>query len=178
MISFTKGNNIREVKACTFNNVQTNSLTRKYHPVSINLDTNTITCDCDVFYLWRHRGFNITLTCDKPSYYKNKALTSLDKEDLDYRCNFDAMENACTKDTSLAVVYLVLIILLALFVCLLCAIALCCYCRSSSRGDQLKKLKEELSEQVAKSKPKKIYANFAALDGGKKASDTKALIEH
>jgi hypothetical protein len=174
------GNNIRDIKACTFNKVQTSALGRKYRPTIINLNNNPITCDCDVFYLKRYMNYNLTLKCEKPSYYKNKTLENLSREDIDYRCHFEEMNKSCEKRGHLSTLSLTLIIVFATGAGLFCSISMCCYCKSSSQGDRIRKLKSDLAEQVEKSKPKKLYANLASLEAGvgKKSADTQALIEH
>jgi Leucine-rich repeat (LRR) protein len=123
---------IQNIKACTFKNIRS----IKHQPnLAINLDLNPITCDCDVFFLSQHRGFNVTLTCDKP---EKKIIDNYNK-----KCKFQAMEAACVKnsDVNRSFVPIGVIIGVCLFVVgLTGAIALyCCY----------SKKKPELSHELS-----------------------------
>ena len=46
-------NDIQEIDACSLDNVQSRIITSQYSPALIQLKSNPIKCDCDLFYLHR-----------------------------------------------------------------------------------------------------------------------------
>jgi Leucine-rich repeat (LRR) protein len=175
-----RGNNLKDLKACQFDRLQLNSLARKYFPIEIDLRTNPVNCDCDLFFLNRHLGYKIVAECEQPNYYKNISFSQLKREDPSYRCDYEKMEAKCnsihdnggisTRDLALIILFASLFVLFVFITC-------CCYCKNSSQSSKLRKVNEQLKNSVENSKPKKIYANLAQLDGKKNVSDTQALIE-
>lgn len=171
-------NSIRDIKACTFNNIQTNELARRFRPVVLDLHANPLTCDCDIFYLERYLKFKIKATCERPRYYQNKTIQQLVGEDPAYRCHYEVMDSKCDHASArMSTLHLVLIIGLATLALLFCCITCCCVCKSSSQKSKISQLRQELAETVENSKPKKIYANLIALESKiKKETDTQALL--
>ena len=170
-------NSLRSVKACDFNNVQTNELSRKFSPVVINLKLNPINCDCDVFYLERHMNFKVEVECEKPLEYKGKSLKQLSREDPAYRCEYEKMSVACSVKPSISDRDLTLIIVFASLTGLFLLLACCCYCKSSSQSSKIKHLRADLEHRIQESKPKKVYANINLLEK-QKSGDAQALIQH
>lgn len=136
-------NNLRTIDACVFDSVQKNSLSRKYFPTKIDLTGNSIDCDCNVFYLARHRGYNITANCISPSFYVSKSFESLVKEDPSGRCAYHRMEDECMNAgaRSLKIAVIVLALITALFFLCTCV----CCCKYMSASDQTEKFKNELN---------------------------------
>lgn len=78
-------NNIRRIDACTFANVQISAIAAKYSPIIIDLKQNPIDCDCNVFYLNRHLGYRVNLSCENPDFYRGRTFDDLKREDPAYR---------------------------------------------------------------------------------------------
>ena len=172
-----RDNNIRDVKACVLNNIQENTLSRKFSPVLVNLEGNPVVCDCDLFYLERHLGYKIEATCAKPNYYKDRKFSQLKNEDPEYRCHYSEMNASCER-SSVSDLYLGLIIGFACLAGILLFITFLCHCSNSSKNSKIRQLNDDLQSIAEKKKPKKIYANFSASNVNKKSADAQALIEH
>jgi Leucine-rich repeat (LRR) protein len=61
-------NNLHSIEACVFDIIDSNSVAARYNPPTIYLNENPIECDCDLFYLNRHRNYKLNLTCSTPEF--------------------------------------------------------------------------------------------------------------
>jgi len=153
-------NNLRSIDACVFDLVQTSKLSRKLFPTKIQLTQNPINCDCDLFYLSRHRGYNVQANCASPVFYVDRSFTSLDKEDPSKRCDYKSMEKACQNKGASDLLVCAVIVLAVLFVffCLSCLVCCCKYMSAKDRAEQL-----QMKLDMVRSPPSKA-ANFSSSD--------------
>jgi len=142
MISF-EDNNLRTIDACVFDLAQKSSMSRKYFPAKIDLTGNSINCDCSLFYLARHRGYNITANCISPSFYVSKTFASLVNEDPSGRCSYSEMEDVCVNANTRALKIAVCVLAIFTAIFFLCT-CVCC-CKYMSASDQSEKFKNELN---------------------------------
>jgi len=84
-------NQLHFIDACMFNQIQSNI----YRTANLNLLSNPIDCDCDVFHLSRYANLKLNLTCQTPSVYRNRTLNQLREEDPSKRCEYSKMERKC-----------------------------------------------------------------------------------
>lgn len=156
-----KNNNIKNVDACTFTDVQKSPITLKYAPTTINLSKNPISCDCNVFYLNRHLGYRLNLTCSKPDYYSGRPFNELVNEDPSYRCEYSSMQKSCNK-YNISTRDLTLIIVFASLTGFFLIVTCCCCCKNSILSGEIDTLNETLRRTVKKTPPKKIYVDSSA----------------
>ncbi len=137
-------NNLRSVDACVFDQVQTSALSRSLYPTKIELTQNPIDCDCSLFYLSRHRGYNLEANCASPSFYAAKLkFSELKKEDPSKRCDYKVMENICQKSGASDLLVAAVIVLAVLFV-FFCVSCLVCCCKYMSVKEHVGQLQMQL----------------------------------
>lgn len=154
-------NNLRSIDACVFDLVQTSKLSRKLFPTKIELTQNPIDCDCDIFYLSRHRGYKVQANCASPMFYADKSFTSLNKEDPSKRCDYNSMEKACqnTGASDLLVCAVIILAVLSVFFFLFCLICCCKYMSAKDRAEQL-----QMKLDMVKLPPPANGTNYASGD--------------
>lgn len=145
------GNNLRSVDSCIFDQVQTSALARSLFPTRIDLSSNPIVCDCDVFYLAKHRNYKVSATCVSPAFYEGKRFSSLVREDPSKRCKYHKMESICSNNEQnelLLCLVISLSILAGLF--LICCLTCCCkYMSASNKANNLEAaLKRSKSDKI------------------------------
>ena len=158
-------NNLRSIDACVFDLVQTSQLSRKLFPAKIELTQNPIDCDCDLFYLSRHRGYNVQANCASPSFYAaKKSFAELTKEDPSKRCDYKAMEKACQNAgaSDLLICAVIVLAVLFAFFCLSCLVCCCKYMSAKERAEQL-----QMKLDMVKLSPPTKTASYASSDKAK-----------
>jgi hypothetical protein len=171
-------NNLHSIEACVFDAIDTNNVATRYNPPKIYLNENPIECDCDLFYLNRHRNYKLNLTCSSPEFYKGRNFNELAKEDPSKRCDYESMEDFCELLHARSNIQLYLIVLFVILTILFLIISVCCCCSNITLNNRLKKWKQRaLCSATSKATPpsqQKQEANVAvkhddaAADGGDK----------
>lgn len=144
-------NDIQEIDACSLDNVQSRIITSQYSPALIQLKSNPIKCDCDLFYLHRERKLKLDLICESPADYKHSTFESLKKEDPSERCQYSRMKSKCEKQNDDSAydettTFLILFIIFLVFSVLLLIASLACFVKNTNLHDRLRSYRKILNK--------------------------------
>lgn len=145
-------NNLQQIDACTFSDLQTSSLARSLFPAKIELSGNPMACNCDLFYLSRHRAYKVEANCVSPQFYAGKLLSSLVREDPSARCDYKNMQDTCTVPSNTG--FIIAVVILSVFTGLFLACCLICCCKYVSASERVESVNRELNH--IKFPPKKV----------------------
>lgn len=179
-------NNLRNVDACTFYPVYdeleattTNKGSFKQQlnasSVSVNLQTNPIECNCDVFYLERAANLKLDLVCngDEPEFYKNKHISQLSRENPEnLKCFYSQIEFNCRSKyvnannlLSNYETFKILVILFSVLLSILFLVVICTCCQICTLRRKYKTSKSHLRTASVNKKideHKQVNTNNAA----------------
>jgi Leucine-rich repeat (LRR) protein len=133
-------NQIDELSACVFQPLNT----QRFFNIHLNLQNNSIKCNCDMFYLKRMLGFRLNLVCgsNEPAYYVGKHINSLDDERPDrILCNdYKSIEKRCSflydfnvQDYERYFIFRNTVIVLSVLLAVLIMLVVCMHRRLSAR---------------------------------------------
>jgi Leucine-rich repeat (LRR) protein len=144
-------NDIKTIDSCTFNNIQLNQISSKYAPPLIDLKSNPIKCNCNLFYLNRVRKVKLDLVCESKSDYGGLAFNDLFREDPSQRCQYDKIKLKCEledeKYDQTSVIHFITVCSLSVIILILVLIILVCCCKNGSLNKKLTQLKNEKSNK-------------------------------
>jgi Leucine-rich repeat (LRR) protein len=158
-------NSIKTIDSCTFNTIQLNPISSKYSPSLIDLKSNPIKCDCNLFYLNRVRNVKFDLQCETKYDYGGLKFDDLFREDPSQRCQYDKIRFKCEfedeKYGTITGIHFITVFTLCLIILILLLIIIVCCCKNGSLNKKLNQLKDEKSKNKGS---KKFFTKNAHCD--------------
>lgn len=141
-------NNLRSIHPCALIDMQTNLISKKYAPASIDLTRNPLECDCALFYLNRVNNFGVEAMCHQPIHYRSRTFKNLSREDPSLTCGYDEMKSKCDviqqQLSGVYTPYFLATVFLSVISLVLCCATCCCCCKVVSLSDRVDGMKSAL----------------------------------